>query len=431
MWASTALKVLPAFSCFLLTPASGTYTSVGCAVDSPSARVMEMGPISETTMSAEICLGICLGMEITYTHFGTEYGNECFCTGDLGTTTESSACIMDCANTDGEICGGFDAISVYEIDPIPAPTPAPATLAPGSGDGFVSIGCAADYKNARIMPVGPLADTTPMSAEICFGLCLDFDPSSTHFGTQYSSQCFCTDDLGTTTESSACTMECANTEGEACGGFDAMSVYEIDSDPVPYVAIGCRTDRGDDRIMGTAVTSLSVMTAEVCYGLCSENESNTHFGTQYGVQCFCVDDPDLESINKHSDELPASEHCLMACAGDAEEMCGGDYEMSAYEITNEPQGDYTSLGCFPDPRDGSKAMEIMLTATEMSTEICYGLCISADTSYVFFGTEYSNECWCSTTFSEPTADGVCDYECAGNPSEICGGYDAISAYSIN
>ncbi|CAM9450244.1 unnamed protein product, partial [Pylaiella littoralis] len=87
---------------------------------------------------------------------------------------------MDCANTDGEICGGFDAISVYEIDSIPAPTPAPATLAPGSGDGFVSIGCAADYKNARIMPDGPLADTTPMSAEICFGLCLDFDPSSTH-----------------------------------------------------------------------------------------------------------------------------------------------------------------------------------------------------------------------------------------------------------
>ncbi|CAN0449360.1 unnamed protein product, partial [Pylaiella littoralis] len=82
--------------------------------------------------------------------------------------------------------------------------------------------------------------------------------------------------------------------------------------------------------------------------------------------CYCVIDPDLESINKYSDELSAADHCLMACAGDVEEVCGDSYEMSVYEIITEPEGEYTSLGCFPDPRDGSKAMEIMMTAPAMS-----------------------------------------------------------------
>ncbi|CAN0028291.1 unnamed protein product, partial [Pylaiella littoralis] len=120
--------------------------------------------------------------------------------------------------------------------------------------------------------------------------------------------------------------------------------------------------------------------------------------------CYCATDPDLESINKHSDELlPASDYCLTPCGGDVGEPCGGSYEMNVYEV-HEPVVDvYSSLGCYSDPNDGFRAMEVQLTSTTpMSAEICYSLCLAE--GYAFFGTQYSRECWCSTTFSEPTAD---------------------------
>lgn len=40
--------------------------------------------------------------------------------------------------------GGFDAISVYEVNP-------PEPLAVATGDGFLSVGCHADLNGDRIM----------------------------------------------------------------------------------------------------------------------------------------------------------------------------------------------------------------------------------------------------------------------------------------
>ncbi|CAN0092369.1 unnamed protein product, partial [Ectocarpus sp. 12 AP-2014] len=38
---------------------------------------------------------------------------QCWCTGSLGTTGTSTACTYPCAGNSGEICGGFDALSLY------------------------------------------------------------------------------------------------------------------------------------------------------------------------------------------------------------------------------------------------------------------------------------------------------------------------------
>lgn len=56
--------------------------------------------------------------------------------------------------------GGYDAISVYQIDyttvdPTPVPTPAPTkatdTLSPGSGEEFEYVSCAQDFPDdARV-----------------------------------------------------------------------------------------------------------------------------------------------------------------------------------------------------------------------------------------------------------------------------------------
>lgn len=68
-----------------------------------------------------------------------------------------------------------------------------------------------------------------------------------------------------------------------------------------------------------------------------------------------------------------------------------------------------------------------------NAQICYELCTDADAGYTFFGLQYSHECWCSSSFSaaEETPGATCDLPCSQNADELCGGFDAIMAYSIN
>lgn len=68
---------------------------------------------------------------------------------------------------------------------------------------------------------------------------------------------------------------------------------------------------------------------QYCFELCSQDATNTHFGTQFSSECFCVNDPDRESIDKFINE-PAN--CDMTCSGDSDEICGGFNAMSVYEI---------------------------------------------------------------------------------------------------
>ncbi|CAN0551974.1 unnamed protein product, partial [Ectocarpus sp. 8 AP-2014] len=54
---------------------------------------------------------------------------QCFCTGSLGATQSSTACDHDCSGNTDETCGGYNAMTVYEIasvttSPTDDPTPA-------------------------------------------------------------------------------------------------------------------------------------------------------------------------------------------------------------------------------------------------------------------------------------------------------------------
>lgn len=55
---------------------------------------------------------------------------------------------------------------------------------------------------------------------------------------------------------------------------------------------------------------------------------------------------------------------------------------------------------------------------------------------MFFGTEYEDECWCGDGDTDVEKNGgpaiaTCDSACKGDATEMCGGFDAISAYEIN
>ena len=66
-------------------------------------------------------------------------------------------------------------------------------------------------------------------AQICYEMCTDAGAGYTHFGLQYSYECWCSTTLSDTetSEGAVCDYPCTNTPGETCGGYDAIMAYEI------------------------------------------------------------------------------------------------------------------------------------------------------------------------------------------------------------
>eukprot|EP00752_Nemacystus_decipiens_P004620 g4217.t1 len=105
----------------------------------------------------------------------------------------------------------------------------------GCPDDYSLLGCYADSPRERLMPSGYIkAQEDSMSAEYCYFVC--DDGVNTHFGTQYSRECWCAVDPdlnknGPERDNVECNMQCAGTtSGELCGGFYNMLVYEITSE---------------------------------------------------------------------------------------------------------------------------------------------------------------------------------------------------------
>jgi hypothetical protein len=97
-------------------PTISGYTYQGCYSDDVGARVLDAQiQMAWEEMTIENCAAFCTG----YTYFGAEWGQECYCGDSFVNPTSKlgqGSCDMVCADNVGEICGGSDALSVYEAD---------------------------------------------------------------------------------------------------------------------------------------------------------------------------------------------------------------------------------------------------------------------------------------------------------------------------
>ncbi|CAB1116227.1 unnamed protein product [Ectocarpus sp. CCAP 1310/34] len=130
-----------------------------------------------------------------------------------------------------------------------------------------------------------------------------------------------------------------------------------------YVLVGCYADSQSGRIMfnkqsedvmsaSVSCTVLLLRTlafwigawrAQICFDLCNDG-TNTHFGTQYGEECWCGIHP---ALARHG-ELDI-DSCDFPCAGNEEETCGGFDKMTVYDIQAVNGGTGTDYeGCFRD-----------------------------------------------------------------------------------
>ncbi|CAM9680684.1 unnamed protein product [Pylaiella littoralis] len=92
--------------------ADDTFTFLGCYADSKDSRSMAKEAVSDD-MTAALCAALCGD----YPFFGTQYGKECWCGGDdaeaIFEANGAGSCKYHCPGDSSEICGGYDAMSVY------------------------------------------------------------------------------------------------------------------------------------------------------------------------------------------------------------------------------------------------------------------------------------------------------------------------------
>ncbi|CAN0265590.1 unnamed protein product, partial [Ectocarpus fasciculatus] len=92
------------------------------------------------------------------------------------------------------------------------------------------------------------------------------------------------------------------------------------------VALGCYGDDREDRIMDDLALSDYSMTTELCEQTCL---GNTYFATQYGRECWCGSAGADYALHGESTD------CTYACAGDADQTCGGFDAANVYLYTDE------------------------------------------------------------------------------------------------
>ncbi|RFU32891.1 hypothetical protein B7463_g3468, partial [Scytalidium lignicola] len=108
-----------------LVPSSGTFSNIGCFLDSTIVRVLVVGSSvdqSSTGMTVEKCIAVA---QISGLQFaGVEFGGECYVGNTVhnGTAAPQDNCNQVCAGNPAELCGDTNRIQIYQdsawFDPV-------------------------------------------------------------------------------------------------------------------------------------------------------------------------------------------------------------------------------------------------------------------------------------------------------------------------
>lgn len=104
----------PKMSGYVDVTAKG-YKYIGCGLDNAGARTLKDELLTGDDMTVEKCIDFCKGKSSKYA--GIVYGSQCYCGGGVADDRKpgtASNCLMKCGGDESEVCGGADAISLYE-----------------------------------------------------------------------------------------------------------------------------------------------------------------------------------------------------------------------------------------------------------------------------------------------------------------------------
>ncbi|KZW00501.1 WSC-domain-containing protein [Exidia glandulosa HHB12029] len=199
-----------------------------------------------------------------------------------------------------------------------------------------------------------------------------------------------------------------------------------------YEALGCfNAPMTFHFLQGNDTT---IMTVDECLNRCVTQSTNGFPFNFGGVRNDC------NFVLPHGAHVVSASQCDLACPGDPSELCGGTGVTQLYRridfITASvvPTFDtWASLGCFSDTPANRTLRSNIISRPDLTLDQCLDGCKAA--GFALGGLEFGQEVLCgnallgdSTLLSDQS---VCSDACGGNPTQICGGSNALSVYVNN
>ncbi|KAK8232248.1 hypothetical protein HDK90DRAFT_467432 [Phyllosticta capitalensis] len=369
----------------VVTPASNTtssaaaasssafvgWTALGCYTDGVNGRTLMNAGAVNGAMTQEKCQAACKAGN--YNLAGVEYAGECYCDNQLrnggGPAPDGNAnCNMACNGNSTQICGGPNRLTMFSYSngsPVVSSSVSSAAAASSTSaapvasiSGWSYKGCYVDNKYGRIM-ANQQPDSNTLTNEACIQTCAKQGYSVA--GTQYSSQCFCSNFLqnsASLTSDSDCSMPCSGNSTQKCGAGNRDSIWSnlttIPSYGVPtaqntslpgsWKYQGCLIDNVNQvRVFPNQIILSKNNTATNCLTQCSTYGYDAG-GMEYGDQCFCGSKSDVLAAKA---TLAPESDCSFPCTGNVTTLCGAGNRISYYTwenstnplyVWNYPQG---------------------------------------------------------------------------------------------
>jgi hypothetical protein len=100
-------------------------------------------------------------------------------------------------------------------------------------------------------------------------------------------------------------------------------------------------------------------------------------------------------------------------------ICNAVAEQAPPLLPNE-DGQYRYIGCYKENNPRRQLKTQLYSSANNTNEMCIAACAAG--KYAFCGTQYNSECWAGMNIPNLEVDGTqCDYPCAGDVNQICGG----------
>jgi len=429
---------------------SQTVTYQNCYSDAFSIRVLNGGPATAiSVMTPQNCAFQC--SLSNYPVSGVEYGSECYCGYNLPSAAplSASACNMPCSGDATYLCGGSGTISIYQQTLLSNQQNYNAT------DPKVSyVGCGTIPSSLQSTSViGP--SSTSMTIDTCatWALANGYKSFSINLN-----DCFGYPGVGTiATAQTTCKLTCGGNSLKFCGSSTAgtIQLYTIATTNLPTTTVAqttaagqvfnyvnCYIDNMSSRNLPFGIP-MTAVTPLICVTACG-NLGYNMAGVEYGVECWCGNGLASTGI---------SASCIMACAGDPTQSCGGSNALQVYQAqtmtrgftatTPNSRGEAVSyVGCYVDNASSPSTRIFPLRLFDVAPvtpSICVNACAAKfvlannlrPVLYAFAGLQYGSECWCSPT--APTAASVNQIQCtqmrcAGDTNSYCGGGNRMAVY---
>lgn len=230
------------------TPSVNGASYIGCYSDNTGGRTLTSST-SDKNMTLELCAQT--AQTANHKYFGLEYAGECWAGDTIATTASSiaeSKCSMPCKGNSAQLCGGSNALSLFQNTQFIQPRNPAVVSVPGAAQAqYAYVGCYTEASSGRALGTSgssrgySTSDAINMTVELCVQTC--HAKGYSWAGVEYSRECYC-NNAGVVNGGAVasggdaeCSMLCVGNKAEYCGGSSRVSVYHLQTSTAPGSAV--------------------------------------------------------------------------------------------------------------------------------------------------------------------------------------------------